>query len=158
PVRSPVDNKLRSSTITKPRGEPLSVTADGARVSMLHVRCCTAALLFVLLCFCPPGYAQDSQAKPAANPPAQADDNRKSADDPEFQRAQELYHAGKMLDAMPLFEKLAATYPNDVVVLERWGVTVLNSSSALADPELRRKARVKARSILLKAKELGDNS
>ncbi len=78
--------------------------------------------------------------------------------DPDRQRALELYGQGKMVEAMPLLEKLAAGHPKDVVVMESWGVATLNYSQILTDPELKKKARIRARSILLKAKELGDNS
>ncbi len=70
----------------------------------------------------------------------------------------ELYNHGKMVDAMPLLEKLAADNPKDVGVVEAWGVAILSYAQTLSDPELRKKARVRARSILLKAEELGDNS
>lgn len=78
--------------------------------------------------------------------------------DPDAPRAEELYRQGKMVEAMPLYEKLAAEYPNDAGVLERWGSATLSSAQTIADPEARKKARLRARSIFLKAKELGDNS
>jgi tetratricopeptide (TPR) repeat protein len=78
--------------------------------------------------------------------------------DPDRQHALELYDQGKMVEAMPLLEKLAADHPKDLVVMERWGVATLNYSQTLTDPELKKKARIRARSILLKAKDLGDNS
>ena len=78
--------------------------------------------------------------------------------DPERQRALELYSAGKMVDAMPVLEQLAATYPKDLAVWEAWGVATVNYAQTLNDPELRKKARVRGRSILLKARDLGDNS
>ena len=59
---------------------------------------------------------------------------------------------------MPLFEKLAVTYPKDAFVWEAWGVSTLGYSQTLDDPDLRKEARVRARSILLKARDLGDNS
>jgi tetratricopeptide (TPR) repeat protein len=80
------------------------------------------------------------------------------ANDPERQRALDLYHDGKMVESMPLFEKLCVAYPNDAGVRELWGVTTLGYSQTLTDPDLRKKARARARSILVKAKELGDNS
>jgi len=81
-----------------------------------------------------------------------------SETDPERKHAIEVYKDGKMVEAMPLFEKLAANYPKDVVVWECWGVSTLGYSQILTDPELRKKARVRARTILLKAKDLGDTS
>jgi len=81
-----------------------------------------------------------------------------ATDDPERKHAFEVYKDGKMVAAMPLFEELAANYPSDLIVWECWGVSTLGYSQTLDDPDLRRKARVRARTILLKAKDLGDNS
>ena len=78
--------------------------------------------------------------------------------DPERNAAFEIYKEGKMVQAMPLLEKLATKYPKDLAVWEAWGVSELGYSQTLADPELRRKERVSARTTLLKAKDLGDNS
>lgn len=105
---------------------------------------CRPILFVVLLAFSP--LAAQCQDKP--NPP----------DDPGRRHALELFDQFKMVEAMPLLEKLAADHPKDVVVWERWGVATLHYSQTIPDPELRRKARVRARTILLKAKELGDNS
>jgi tetratricopeptide (TPR) repeat protein len=80
------------------------------------------------------------------------------SDDPERKHAFEVYKDGKMVEAMPLFEKLASNYPKDLVVWECWGVSTLGYSQTLDDPELRKKGRARARTILLKAKDLGDNS
>jgi len=77
---------------------------------------------------------------------------------PERQHALELYDQGKMVDAMPLLEKLAADNPKDIVVCERLGSATLSYAGTLKDPELRKKARVRARAILLKAKDMGDTS
>jgi tetratricopeptide (TPR) repeat protein len=78
--------------------------------------------------------------------------------DPDRDHALEIYKDGKMAQAMPLFEKLSVTYPKDPVIWECWGASALGYSQTLTDPELRRKTRVNARTILLKAKDLGDNS
>jgi len=79
-------------------------------------------------------------------------------DDPDRQHALELLNEGRMAQAMPLFEKLCAEYPKDAGLWEGWGVSTLGYSQTLADPDLRKKARARARSFLVKAKELGDNS
>ena len=79
-------------------------------------------------------------------------------DDPERRQAEELYSQGKFVDAMPLFEKLVADHPSDPVVTERWAWCVLLYSGTLPDPEQRKKARVRARTIAGRAKDLGDNS
>jgi tetratricopeptide (TPR) repeat protein len=77
---------------------------------------------------------------------------------PDRSRAFELYQQGKMVEAMPILEELAAENPKDTAVIESWGVSVLGYAQTLSDVELRKKARIRARSILLKAQALGDNS
>jgi len=78
--------------------------------------------------------------------------------DPDRQQAVEFIDNGKMAQAMPLFEKLCAEYPKDPGLWEGWGVSTLGYSQTLTDADLRKKARARARSFLIKAKELGDNS
>jgi tetratricopeptide (TPR) repeat protein len=74
------------------------------------------------------------------------------------QRAIEVYDQNKFTEAAPLFEKLLAQRPDDVIVLSHLGFSLYASSAAIKDPELRRQARVRARTLLLRANELGDNS
>ena len=95
-------------------------------------------------------------AQTAAPPPAAAETRPK--DDPERQRAYELYSQGKMAQAMPLFGQLCAEYPKDNALWEAFGVTTLNYAQTLVDLDLRKKGRARARTYLVKAKELGDNS
>lgn len=87
---------------------------------------------------------------------ALAEDQPKS--NPRRDHAFELYRQGKMGNAMPLFEELSVDNPKDVAVMESWGASVLGYAQTLSDVELPKKARVRARSILLKAQALGDNS
>ena len=77
---------------------------------------------------------------------------------PEREHAFELYQQGKMVDAMPLLEKLSADNPKDIAVMESWGVSVLSYAQTLGDLELRKKARARSYAILMKAQSLGDNS
>jgi tetratricopeptide (TPR) repeat protein len=77
---------------------------------------------------------------------------------PERDHALELYKQGKMVDAMPLLEKLSADDPKDIAVVESWGVSVLGYAQTLDDLELRKKARARAYTILVKAQGVGDNS
>jgi tetratricopeptide (TPR) repeat protein len=100
--------------------------------------------------------AQTDQSQPAPEKPASSQTAPK--DDPDRQRVLELFNGGKMAQAMPLFEKLCSEYPKDSSLWEGWGVSTLGYSQTLADPDLRKKARARARSFLVKAKELGDNS
>jgi tetratricopeptide (TPR) repeat protein len=59
---------------------------------------------------------------------------------------------------MPLLEALAAENPKDSIVMESWGVSVLGYAQTLPEVEARKKARSRARTILLKAQALGDTS
>jgi tetratricopeptide (TPR) repeat protein len=79
-------------------------------------------------------------------------------ENPERQHALDVYHGGKFVEAMPLLEKLAADNPSDVVVKEAWAFSVMAYAATLSDADLRKKARVRARSIALEAKKLGDSS
>jgi tetratricopeptide (TPR) repeat protein len=95
--------------------------------------------------------ALTAQTTPAT--PAQAPATPK--DDPELQHALDFYRAGKFVDAMPLLEKLAVEHPSDGAIKASWAFSVMAYAATLADPELRAKARVRARNIALQAKELG---
>ena len=78
--------------------------------------------------------------------------------DPPREHAFELYNQGKMVEAMPLLENLSAENPKDIALMESWGASVLGYAQTLPDADLKKKARVRARTILLKAQALGDNS
>jgi tetratricopeptide (TPR) repeat protein len=93
--------------------------------------------------------AQDAQTQP----PEQA-----TKEDPARQHAIELYSQGKFVDAMPLFEKLAADHPSDLVVRERWAWCLFQYAGTLPDPQQRKSVRARARTIAVEAKGLGDNS
>jgi hypothetical protein len=108
------------------------------------------AILLTLLSRAP----SSAQAVPAQTPSTPTAANN----DPERKHALEVYKDGKMVEAMPLLEKLSAKYPKDALVWECWGASTLGYAQTLEDPELRKKARARARTILLKAKDLGDNS
>lgn len=77
---------------------------------------------------------------------------------PKREQAFELYKQGKLVDAMPLLEELASENPKDAAVIERWGVSVLGYADTLSDPQLKKKSRARARTILLEAQALGDHS
>ncbi|HEV8428139.1 MAG TPA: tetratricopeptide repeat protein [Pyrinomonadaceae bacterium] len=81
-----------------------------------------------------------------------------AAQDDERQRAFQLYKDGKHIEAMPLFEKLAAANPKDRDVIEALGLMTASQTAYLKDPAARKKARVRARELLLRAQELGANS
>jgi tetratricopeptide (TPR) repeat protein len=80
-------------------------------------------------------------------------------DDEERRRGFQLYKEGKYTDALPVFEKLADKHQNDREVIETFGFLVFTQTAYLKDPAARKQARLRAREILLKAKQLGaDNS
>jgi len=91
---------------------------------------------------------------------AQLDQQQK--DDPDTlamrRKALDLYRQGKFVDAMPLLERLSTLHPSDYVAKEHWAYCVLEYSSTLKDPEVRKKARMQARQIALEAQRAGDQS
>jgi len=94
----------------------------------------------------------------AQTPPQSTTEGVAPKDDPDRKRALEFIDNGKMAQAMPLFEKLCDEYPKDPGLWEGWGVSTLGYSQTLPDPDQRKKARARARSFLVKAQQLGDNS
>ena len=76
----------------------------------------------------------------------------------ERRAAFEAYDEGRMLEAMPLLEALAAKFPSDIVIREHWAFSTLLYAATLPDPEQRKKARARARKIALEAQKLGDTS
>jgi tetratricopeptide (TPR) repeat protein len=97
----------------------------------------------------PSGWAQDTQVQAPEKP---------TKEDSERQHAMELYDQGKFVDAMPLFEALAAGHPSDVAVRERWAWCLFQYAGTLPDAQQRKSVRVRARKIAVEAKALGDNS
>jgi tetratricopeptide (TPR) repeat protein len=79
-------------------------------------------------------------------------------DDEERRRAFQLYKDAKYTEALPAFEKLAATHPNDPDVIETYGLLLLGQAVTIKDPAARKQARVRAREILVRAQKLGANS
>lgn len=71
------------------------------------------------------------------------------------ERAIGMINANQYAEALPLFEKLAAIKPNDSQVQYGLGLSVLVTSDKITDAKARRQARVRARTALLRAKELG---
>ena len=78
--------------------------------------------------------------------------------DEERRRAFQLFKDAKHTEALPLFEKLAATYPNDPDVIETYGLLVMTQTAYLKDAAARKQARVHGRELLLRAQKLGANS
>jgi tetratricopeptide (TPR) repeat protein len=113
-----------------------------------HIFC--AILLFALAAA--PCRAATGNPPLTPAPAAGGDDSQEKA------RAFALFDELKMVEAMPLLEKLAQNNPTDGLIWERYGVAMMSYSSTLPDPAQRKEATGKAREILLKAKALGDNS
>ena len=79
-------------------------------------------------------------------------------DDPERQRAFTLFNEWKLPEALPLFEKLAARYPDDPQVIETYGLIKIWHAVLLEDAAARKAARKDGRELLVKAQTLGANS
>jgi tetratricopeptide repeat protein len=79
-------------------------------------------------------------------------------DDPDRQRAFQLYKDGKYVEALPLFEQLALKYPEDPAVVENLGWLVFTRNAYLTTPEERKAARKRGRALLVQAQKLGSNS
>jgi len=78
--------------------------------------------------------------------------------DPERQRAFQLYKEAKYADALPLFEQLAIKYPEDPAVIENLGMLVFIQSANLKDPVERKAGRKRGRALLVQAQKLGSNN
>lgn len=81
-----------------------------------------------------------------------------SQDDEERRRAFQLYKEAKFTEALPLFEKLAASRPEDRDVAEYLAILTTTQAIYLKDPEARKQARLRGRELLLKAQKLGANT
>ncbi|MGA2857148.1 MAG: hypothetical protein ABSE40_09770 [Candidatus Sulfotelmatobacter sp.] len=99
-----------------------------------------------------------AQQEQPASAPAESHSNPLAVkDDPERQRAMDLFDSGKFVDAMPLFEQLSANHDQDTTIKERWAFSMMAYATTLSDPELRKKARARARAVAVQAQKLGDS-
>lgn len=73
-------------------------------------------------------------------------------------RAFELWDRQNPVGALPYLEKLATMRPDDTLVLIRLGHSLLSSTASMEDTEVRKQTVLRARSLLLRAKELGAQS
>jgi tetratricopeptide (TPR) repeat protein len=78
-------------------------------------------------------------------------------DDFKTERARgiQLINESKFADALPIFERLAASSQADGQVMYGLGVTLLMTADNGKDDEAQRKARLRARASLIRARELG---
>jgi tetratricopeptide (TPR) repeat protein len=74
------------------------------------------------------------------------------------QSALDLYRADKKLEALPVFEDLAKRDPNDHEVLVGLAVCLVAHSATLQDQDAAGQERLRARDLLLRAKQLGNTS
>jgi tetratricopeptide (TPR) repeat protein len=74
------------------------------------------------------------------------------------QKADELFRAGKRLEALPLLEDLAKTNPNDDQVLVAFAACLVDHAATLTDRDAAGKERLRARDLLDKAWSLGNTS
>ena len=72
--------------------------------------------------------------------------------------AMNLYDQNRHFEALPALEKLFERYPNDPVVMERLGSTLIVTSVAVNEADARKQQRARARQLVLRAKELGMTS
>lgn len=77
---------------------------------------------------------------------------------PEWKRALELYEAQNFVAALPLLEQIAATQPDNPIVLSRLGFAVYALAETEKDADRRKKMMDRARQILLKSQSRGDDS
>jgi hypothetical protein len=78
--------------------------------------------------------------------------------DPERQRALQLYSDGKYKEALSLFEKLATTHPDDPEVLEKFAWILFSTNDSIKDPVARKASRKRARDLLVRAQKSGASS
>lgn len=76
----------------------------------------------------------------------------------ERQKAMELFNQDKYLEALPLFEALVKKNPLDAEAHLGLASCLLSHSATLADDDAAIKERLRARAMLVKAKELGNSS
>jgi tetratricopeptide (TPR) repeat protein len=105
------------------------------------------ALLFVLL-------ASFAFLMPPASAPAQDDAAYKA----ERESAINLFNQNKFMEALPLFEDLAAKNPNDDKALLGLAACLVDHSATLSDAQTAGKERIRAKDLLLRARNLGNSS
>jgi tetratricopeptide (TPR) repeat protein len=76
----------------------------------------------------------------------------------DLKRAIELVQANKMPEALPILEKLQGAKPDDALVLELLSYAISISVMVEKDADKRKKELLRARSLAVRAKELGRNT
>jgi len=79
-------------------------------------------------------------------------------DQAQRQKASGLFAQGKRLEALPLLEELVKANPKDAAMLVALAASLVEHAGALSDQEKAGEERLRARSLLDRAWELGDTS
>jgi len=74
------------------------------------------------------------------------------------QQAMELFDANNFVAAVPLLEKSAIAYPNDVAIASRLGFALYALGTTSKDPAVRKQHWERARKVLLQSRANGDDS
>ena len=90
--------------------------------------------------------------------PARTFAQEQSAYEADFKRAFELVKANKMPEAAPILEKLHEAKPDDAAVLELLAYAISVNMGLEKDADKRKKELLRARSMAVRAKEIGRNS
>lgn len=112
--------------------------------------------LIVLLIFAFGVRAQSPTASPPQSKTAQRGADATYEQQKQF--AGSLFNKQFFLEALPIYETLASQNPGDAEVLLGLGGCLLMHSATLKDDSAARAERLRAREILLRAKELGNNN
>jgi tetratricopeptide (TPR) repeat protein len=72
--------------------------------------------------------------------------------------AMDFFRQQKLLEALPLFEDLAKKNPDDAGVLTGLGICLVHHAATLSDTDAGTKERVRARAVLVRAKQLGSTN
>src|SRR5580658_5255225 len=94
----------------------------------------------------------------AAASKAQSSPGTNAPDDPDRQRAFQLYGQHKMPEAVPLLEAVVARYPMDTAAHEALGAALVSLAATETDAAKAKADNLQARRELLRARDLGDTS
>jgi tetratricopeptide (TPR) repeat protein len=84
--------------------------------------------------------------------------NTDASDQAKRQRAVALFRQGKRLEALPLLEELVGRNPQDAELLVALAASLIDHAATLTDQEEAAKERFRARNLVQKGWELGNNS
>jgi tetratricopeptide (TPR) repeat protein len=83
---------------------------------------------------------------------------QRASDQAQRQKASDLFAQGKRLEALPLLEELVKANPKDAAMLVALAASLVEHAATLSDQESAGQERLRARSLLDRAWELGDTS